>query len=260
MWLTDLGDAARKSGLPVVEVPGWKTHGHGEMSGVRTIVPHHTAGPATGEYPSMTVVREGRPGLDGPLAQLGLGRSGTVYVIAAGVCWHAGVVFSSDQDNYHAIGIEAEATGTATWPRVQYEAYARLCKALCDHYKLPYDRILGHKEIAKPLGRKIDPNFDMAEFRRVVPTIGDDMTPDQSNKLDRVHHELTLFLENRRGDGSGMKDTVLGYATNADAFGSRNEKAIAALSAKVDRLSTGNVDYKILAKAVADELQQRLVG
>ena len=80
--LTDLADVLRGAGLTVVERPGWQSRGHGPMSGVRCVVLHHTAGPATGEAPSLGVVENGRPDLTGPLAQLVLGRSGTWYVVA----------------------------------------------------------------------------------------------------------------------------------------------------------------------------------
>lgn len=168
MMLTDLADVVRRSGLKVVEVSGWKTRGHGQMTSVEAIICHHTAGPETGNYPSLGVVRDGRPGLDGPLSQLGLGRDGTVYVIAAGVSYHAGATFYTWQNNWHAIGIEAEATGTDPWPKVQYDAYVRLCRALVNGYGVPVSRVLGHKEVAKPAGRKPDPNFDMAAFRAAV--------------------------------------------------------------------------------------------
>lgn len=173
MTLTDLADACRKSGLKVVEVDGWHTRGHGPMLDVETIACHHTATAATapGDYPSLGIVRDGRPGLDGPLAQLGLGRSGTVYVIAAGVCWHAGKTFQTRQNNWHAIGIEAEHNGTSPWPKAQVDAYARLCRALADHYNVPVANVQGHKEIASPLGRKIDPNFDMDDFRKKVANV-----------------------------------------------------------------------------------------
>ncbi|MGD9531462.1 N-acetylmuramoyl-L-alanine amidase [Pseudonocardia sp.] len=184
MLLTDLAQACRASGLPVTEVAGWASRGRGQMSGVRTVVCHHTAGPATGEFPSLNVIRDGRPGLAGPLSQLGLGRSGRVYVIAAGLCSHTGVTFHPDQGNRFAIGIEAEATGTAAWPRVQLDAYAGLCAALTLHYGLGVGRVLGHKEIAAPAGRKIDPNFDMDEFRRSVARLReDDMFTDADRQL-----------------------------------------------------------------------------
>ena len=115
MLLTDLADACRKSGLPVVEVDGWRTRGHGHFAGLTGIVCHHTATPATapGDYPSLRIVRDGRSDLPGPLSQLGLGRDGTVYVIAAGVAWHAGSTFYPRQDNWHTIGIEAEHDGVS---------------------------------------------------------------------------------------------------------------------------------------------------
>lgn len=54
--LTDLADILKKAGLKVVEVAGWKTRGHGVMSSVKGIICHHTAGPVTGDYPSLNVV------------------------------------------------------------------------------------------------------------------------------------------------------------------------------------------------------------
>lgn len=170
MMLTDLADACRKSGLNVVEVAGWRTRGHGQLAAVRTIVAHHTAtsAAAPGNYPSMRVVRDGRSDLAGPLANLGLGRDGTVYVIAAGIGYHAGKVRERDYGNAYAIGIEAEHPGVGAWPTVQYNAYARLCAALCKHYGLSSDRVLGHKEVCSPVGRKSDPNFPMNDLRAAV--------------------------------------------------------------------------------------------
>lgn len=179
MMLTDLADVLRAAGLKVQEVAGWRTRGHGQMTDVESITCHHTAGPKTGNYPSLGVVRDGRPGLDGPLAHLGLGRDGTWYVIAAGLCWHAGVVFESWQGNPHALGIEAEGTGVDPWPAVQYDSYAAGVAALRAHYSVPLARVLGHKEIAKPLGRKSDPNFNMNEFRAAVLAAGNDQEDDE---------------------------------------------------------------------------------
>jgi hypothetical protein len=174
--LTDLADILRNAGLPVVEVQGWKTRGHGTMSSVKGILAHHTAGPATGEYPSLAVVRDGRSDLPGPLSQLGLGRSGTWYVIAAGKAYHAGsTIDDSIFGNSNAIGIEAEGTGApstnighAHWPEVQYQSYVRGVKALQAAYGVPTAHVLGHKEAAFPLGRKPDPNFSMEEFRAAL--------------------------------------------------------------------------------------------
>lgn len=196
--LTDLADICRTSGLKVVEHPGWKTRGHGDLdrADIRTIVVHHTATPNSleGDYPTMATVRDGRTGLPGPLSQLGLGRSGTVYVIAAGVSYHAGKTHSTDQNNWHAIGIEAEHPGGSTpWPPGQYSAYVRLCAALAKGYGLDVSRVQGHKEVAEPTGRKSDPNFEMAQFRvRVLLALGTNEGDDMqwSDKVPNQDYSL----------------------------------------------------------------------
>lgn len=172
MTLTDLADAARKSGLNVVELNGWRTRGHGPLAAVRTIVAHHTATSAAvpGNYPSLAIVRDGRSDLAGPLANLGLGRDGTVYVIAAGLAYHAGRVRETEYGNAYSIGIEAEHPGVGVWPNRQYQAYVRLCAALVKHYGLSVGDVLGHKEVCTPVGRKTDPNFPMAQFRAEIAT------------------------------------------------------------------------------------------
>lgn len=209
-WLLDLVTAVRKSGLAVVEVEGWQTRGHGPMEGLPfCVICHHTAGPATGEFPSKNVVVNGRPDLDGPLSNLGLGRSGTVYVIAAGLAYHAGPTFEFWQSNGWSIGIEAEATGKDPWPSVQVNAYARLCRALCDHYSLSYDCVLGHKEVAKPLGRKIDPNFDMTAFRSAVANVGAKPAP---SPTPRLHGEDAMYIKTVLNPTAPKASQVVGYA------------------------------------------------
>lgn len=169
MYLTALASIARRTGYPVVERPGWKKRGRGPMAGVKSIICHHTAGGARGNYPSLGVVQNGRAGLPGPLAQLGLGRDGTIYVIAAGRASHAGVVDTTAHSNSYAIGIEAENTGRGEkWSDKQMDAYAKLCRELCDHYGVPISQVRGHKEVARPRGRKPDPSFNMDNFRGMV--------------------------------------------------------------------------------------------
>ena len=172
MMLTWLGDVLRKAGLPVREVPGWQTRGHGAMSSVLGVLAHHTAGPQTGNFPSERVVVLGRPGLEGPLANLGLARDGTWVVVAAGQAWHAGSGSISwcpaNQGNSHLIGVEAESCGIRDdWTDAQRGSYPRGVAALLSHLNLPASRAIGHKEWAPT--RKIDPAFwDMSVFRADV--------------------------------------------------------------------------------------------
>ena len=174
--LVELADILRGAGLATVEVTGWRTRGLTPMVSVKGIVIHHTSGRPQGDFPSLRLVRDGQDDLTGPLSQLGLGRTGIWYVIAAGRANHAGkTIDDSLYGNSHAIGIEAENTGVpltdmghAHWPEVQYQSYIRGVKALQAAYSVPTSRVRGHKEVAIPAGRKTDPNFSMAEFRAAL--------------------------------------------------------------------------------------------
>ncbi len=170
MYLTDLAAAARKSGLRVVEVSGWQERGRGHMSTVSSVICHHTAtsDAARGDIPTLSVLKNGHGSLPGPLSQLGLSRSGVVYVVAAGRCNHAGRTRYSHQSNSNSIGIECEASGRYPIQGVQLEAYHKLVKALITHYGLPVSRVYSHAEVAVPSGRKNDVKNNMNTFRGAV--------------------------------------------------------------------------------------------
>ena len=116
--LTWLPDVLLGAGLKVAKVDGWEFRGIGDMGDVLGVICHHTAGPPQLNMPSLNTVIHGRPDLSGPLAQLGLGRDGTFYVIAAGKCNHAGpgTWNGVTAGNTHFIGIEAENTGLENDP------------------------------------------------------------------------------------------------------------------------------------------------
>ncbi|GIH29103.1 N-acetylmuramoyl-L-alanine amidase [Acrocarpospora phusangensis] len=166
-WLTQLAKVAKRTDYPVVEVPGWRTRGHGPVIAVRGIVCHHTAGPAgSGDYPSLGVVRNGRKDLAGPLSQYGLGRSGRIYVIAAGRAWHNAPTTSANHGNALSIGIEAENDGSQPWPAVQVDAYHQLVAELCREFELPAAAAKGHREVN---ASKPDPHsISMGAFRTAV--------------------------------------------------------------------------------------------
>lgn len=174
--LTWLPDVLRARGLEVLEHPGWQTRGHGDVGNVLGVLCHHTCGPLHGDLPDVDVLVNGRPDLGGPLCNLGLGRSGKFYMIAAGKGWHAGrgAWQGVTDGNEHMIGIEAENTGETsgpraeTWPEIQLDAYARGCAAILDHVGADHIMAAGHKEFALPKGRKNDPSFDMIEFRKRI--------------------------------------------------------------------------------------------
>lgn len=167
LWLAD---RCRDFGLNVVEIDGWQARGSATFS-PKGVVAHHTAdGP--GEIGSLRVLVHGRSDLPGPLCNVGLGRSGTVYVIASGRANHAGSGgWKGLSGNSSVLGIEAENRGTAAdpWPGAQLLAYHRLCAALITGPGVGGDvaRVCGHKEWAP--SRKVDPHsLDMNAFREKV--------------------------------------------------------------------------------------------
>ena len=123
-------------------VPDWREPGHPGAFTPLGVLLHHTAGPATGNLPSLRVVRDGRADLPGPLAQLMLARDGTWVPIAAGLAWHAGEGSApwvpGGAGNRYLIGIEAESVGTRDdWSPAQREAYPLGVAALCRHLGAP---------------------------------------------------------------------------------------------------------------------------
>lgn len=168
-----LASVLRSAGLPVREVGGWEQRGYNDFGDVRGVLLHHTAGSVSGNYPSESVVVNGRSGLSGPLANLGLARDGTWIVVAAGRANHAGTGYVSwcgrDNGNQHLIGIEAESTGRGDWTQAQLDNYPRGVAALLGAARLGSSRAIGHKEWAPT--RKIDPYGwpgDMHGFRTKV--------------------------------------------------------------------------------------------
>jgi hypothetical protein len=274
--LTWMPGVLRAAGLPVVEVSGWATRGHGNISDIRGILLHHTAGPATGTYPSLGVVRDGRPGLAGPLANLGLGRDGTWYVIAAGLAYHAGTGYVSwcgrDNGNQHLIGIEAESTGHGDWTSQQHESYPRGVAALLRHLRLGPERALAHKEWAP--GRKIDPAGwpgDMAGFRAAVADwMEDDMPSAQEIAAAVWGHVL------EQPDNPNNKHAAWVWLTYANVAAWRAadrppvdvdtatigrqvaDAVVAAIRTRPAALS--DADLAAIAEAVADEQHRRLAG
>ena len=184
--LTWLPDVLKDAGLKVSLVPGWENRGLGDVGNIFGIICHHTGvkNPAKLNMPTLNSLRDGRkaePGLaalPGPLAQLGLGRDGTYFVVAAGRAAHAGKgSFKGISGNRQFIGIEAENGGTANdpWPDIQLEAYQRGVAAILKHLGKDASFCCGHKEYAP--GRKDDPSLNMNDFRVAVGAFLNGTTP-----------------------------------------------------------------------------------
>jgi len=245
-WTRDtVRRVAARTGLPVVEA--WSSHDLGAMGTVVAPLLHHTGSDATapGDYPTLRVVRDGRPGLINSLCMYGLGRSGTVYLISERLSWHAGAgSFGGITDgNGHLAGIEAESDGRG-WTPEQIDAYPRLVASILLETGRGAEWTPRHGDYALPVGRKTDTSgLDIAALRATVayylahpeqitrggaapqPQEGDDVA-----KFDIVRDSETgaMYLA---APGRVWGVPSLAYLTLATAFG------MAALPAKLDRES-----------------------
>lgn len=201
VYLTDLADAARGSGLKVIELPGWKTRSRPASAGgfsPHGVLCHHTGGASDDRAYVDWMALTGRSDLPAPLCQLALDRQGTVYVLAAGRANHAGDAKSTGpmpagDGNSLYIGIEALNTGTEGWTATQYDAYARLCAALCKHYRWPADNVRAHRETS--LTGKWDPGgLDMPTFRDDIATLMEDDMAQYDDLLKTIDGKLDRLL------------------------------------------------------------------
>ena len=179
VWLGDVLRAQRPA-LKVAELPDWQSYGHGDYgSNIWGVMIHHT-GNARADAMS---IRNGRPDLMGPLSNLHIAQDGTVTIVAAGVCWHAGAGsypgIPTDGGNQVLIGIECAwprdtsitpATQTRErWPDVEIIAMRDTVAAILSKLGFASDRVIAHKEYAGQSQGKWDPgNLDMGWFRREV--------------------------------------------------------------------------------------------
>lgn len=210
-----LADAARMTGYPVVELGGWRTRGHGGMRAVEGVVGHHTAtsDKAAGDYPSQRIVTAGRSDLAGPLCNFGLGRSGAVYVVAAGIAWHAGAsAWCGFRDlNSTFLGIEAESAGYGAWTAGQRDAYPRLVAAALHYARRGAERYGGHKDVCLPTGRKPDPTgIDTRWMQDTVRSFGND--PARIRRGGGVE-ELDMSI------ATEIRDIVRRYVPSGLAYG-----------------------------------------
>ena len=230
MWLPDVLAGA---GLKVSLVDGWEGRGHDALGRILGVICHYTATPDTRRnMPTLDLLVHGRSDLPGPLSQLGLGRDGTYYVIASGRANHAGRGEWNGimAGNTNLIGIEAENSGRGDdpWPAVQLDAYHRGVAAILREVGRTAASCCGHREFARPSGRKTDPNFEMDEFRQRVAAILGGTAPQPvlipvKETGGRSRHTL------RRGDKGELVTELqqrLGMADGQTLFGPTTEAAV----------------------------------
>ena len=133
------------------------------LSSVEYIVIHHTAGSSL--QGDTRVVSAGRDRLRGPLAHFVIGRDGTLIQTArtTHVAKHIGrAKFQGTAaiGNSNTIGVQFSGfsnSDNSHYTEVQIQTGVILLRELLRSFGLPLDRIVGHDEVAGPLGRKVDP-------------------------------------------------------------------------------------------------------
>jgi hypothetical protein len=167
MYDITLATRLRAAGLTVVEVAGWQSRGAAGFD-PRGSVDHHTAGPRSGNAPSLATVIYGRPDLPGPLCHVLVARDNTCYVIAAGRANHAGSgSWRGLSGNSSVYGVERENVGTSAEPwRSDQTSTAATVHAALIRGRATHEMVCGHKEWTP---RKPDPHtLNMHNFRAMV--------------------------------------------------------------------------------------------
>ena len=177
LWLTDLDVCFQQAGIPYVEVnehpsdatgsSSWRTRGRPASTGGFNpvgVLCHHTASPAgTSDAADINVIMWGNGSAPGPIGSLYIGRSATLYLIAAGRTNHGGSgAFPGGQCqdmNNALLGIEVGNDGIGErWSDPVTDLYADTVAALLDYYGGTTDQVWLHATTGPACGNfKIDP-------------------------------------------------------------------------------------------------------
>lgn len=201
--LDHLDTALFIAGLNVARVPGWQTRRRPGPFMPLGVLLHDTVGAKTGDAPSLDVVINGRPDLNGPLYQVLIARSGRIHLVAAGRTNNAGEggpigPIPGDTGNRHLVGIGFENAGgiiEQPYTPAQLDVGPIVCAAVLDLIGAPRSRCWGHKEYAP--GRKIDPwALDMNNWRFVVAAtqIGQPTMPTYEQRIATAALKLQTLL------------------------------------------------------------------
>jgi hypothetical protein len=269
-WLSDLDLALAAGGVPFTPVgyspvdptgaADWRTRGRPASTGqfdVAGVLCHHTASPAgLSDAADLNVVLAGNAEAPGPISQLYLGRTGVLYLVAAGRANHGGggirpgVDSSCTDMNARLIGIEAGNNGVGEqWGADQCAIYAATVAALCEWYGWTTDDVYLHATTGPPSGgcnSKIDPagpwtqqpdltsqTWDLDVWRAYVaaaaqpvpPTDGDEMTAADWETMQALIHETMLGIV-RSPEYAAIVDAAARTPSDAAALNPADHDAV----------------------------------
>lgn len=276
-------------GLDVEYVPGWSTRGSTDFAPFGALA-HWTAGPRTGDRPSLNICVNGRPGLPGPLCNVFLPRGLTpatrkVILVAAGRANHAGRGdFQGADGNSDVFGTEAEWSGRpGELTDFQLWAYPRINAAFMD---LGARWVAGHDEFAVPRGRKVDVGHYINTLRAETYTLvrggtpttktlseeDDDMptaqeialavwgyknpkvngSRDAYNLLTQVDTKVGAYLNAQNSETLAVVREIKKAVLNTDV-GAAVKKALAELNIDVDEQAVADAVVARLVEGIAIE-------
>jgi hypothetical protein len=186
----NLPQLLRQAGLDVVEIDGWRSRKRPGSFGATGVLNHHTGASAQGwsltkelQY-ARWMFLTGRSDLNAPLVQIALGRSGRVYIGAAGRANHAGKAkasgsVSAGDGNKLYVGIEWMLSGNEHIPDRMRKAGTTLNAVLTEkvlktsvrtisaHYQTS---VTGKWDIGDPAGISFRGHrvLDVNKFRKEV--------------------------------------------------------------------------------------------
>lgn len=163
-------DLMRSWGFTVLEAAGWETRDAEPRTSydpAQLYVEHHDAStPLAGNWGALPYILANR------LANIVTARDGTIMLCAAGVAWHAGVGsypgIPTNGANPRSMGDEVANSGSEPYSDACTRSIIAGEAAWTVVAKRRQDRVIGHKEWAKPDGRKQDPRIDMNTRRADV--------------------------------------------------------------------------------------------
>lgn len=254
----------QRLGARVTFEPGWETRGNGSAANYEGAIVHHTVGAssATNPLPSKNVLKNGRPGLSGPLCNSAgpWCDEGTpwIHVFSANPANHAGASGGKSMGplpvttafNARVWGHEIDYLGDRPMTKGQYKAAVIVGRGVINVLDRSAEYVRAHAETS--VTGKWDPGYapgktiDMAAFRRDVANFGGD---DMAAADVKAINDFTDYRVNQ------LAGFVLTHFTKTNAYVGALSELVKQLAAKqgasIDMAAVEAVVERGVADAIA---------
>lgn len=302
--MADMDLALQAAGIPFVAVgyqpadptgaADWRTRGRPASTGPfhpEGVLCHHTASPeGCSDHTDISCILAGNGSAPGPISQIYIGRTGVVYLIAAGRANHGGQGIRPGIDdgcedmNAALVGIEAGNNGVGEyWADNMTTVYGRVVAALCDYYGWPIDAVYLHATTGPPYGgcnSKIDPagpwqrephlggqTWDLNEWRHFVLDAGGLPGPIPPEEEDIVTEQdiqaiaervWQVALHNYQGNSEQAAMFLLGFA-HSEAYDGSLKREVDNMMDGTRRMVQDMIRFAHYEAATANEKCDRII-